>query len=201
MQKILVDANVLFSRTQRDWLLLLKQEAGPGMFSLCVTEDILAELEYRLRRKFPKADGAVIKSVREKIELTVDEVLADFVGDVPNPTSDPDDSHVNAAAISADVNILLTADSGFTALSDEIKESLPYEIMEPDDFFSLIDDSAPQFVKGVTLKQLAYWDSLNEDLGAKKYASLEAALVASNCKKFASKVKIHTMRLAGVPNI
>ena len=53
--------------------------------------------------------------------------------------------------------VLLTADSGFTRLSHETVEQLPYEVHTPDTFFVLVDDSAPEKVRTVTRKQLEYW--------------------------------------------
>jgi len=50
--RVLLDANVLVSRTLRDWVLLLQARAG-GMFATCWTEDILAETIHAVRRRNP----------------------------------------------------------------------------------------------------------------------------------------------------
>ena len=42
-----VDANVLFSKTCRDWLYFLRQE-NEGMFQLCSTNDVMVEVLYNL---------------------------------------------------------------------------------------------------------------------------------------------------------
>lgn len=41
--RVLVDANVLFSRTQRDWLFLLKLKSEGRIFTVSSTVDIIAE--------------------------------------------------------------------------------------------------------------------------------------------------------------
>lgn len=38
-----VDANVLFSKTLRDWLFLLRHETQGQMYTVLATEDIIAE--------------------------------------------------------------------------------------------------------------------------------------------------------------
>ena len=53
--RVLIDANVLYSRTLRDWILLLEIESEARMFKVHWTEDILAEVLYRTRRKSPTA--------------------------------------------------------------------------------------------------------------------------------------------------
>ena len=43
-----MDANVLYSRTLRDWMLMLRLEAD-GMYVVLTTEDILTEVLYHFR--------------------------------------------------------------------------------------------------------------------------------------------------------
>ena len=52
---VLADANILFSRTLRDWLLLVHLDGGP--IRVHYTEDILAETVCRLRREHPSRRG------------------------------------------------------------------------------------------------------------------------------------------------
>lgn len=67
---MLVDANVLFSRTLRDWLFLLRNETEGGMFTVYATEDILAETLYRMRRKYPLAPGHLTSRAHDRISAT-----------------------------------------------------------------------------------------------------------------------------------
>ncbi|MBM4686397.1 hypothetical protein GS532_22210 [Rhodococcus hoagii] len=50
---VLVDANILYSRTLRDWLALLYLDASSDMFEVKWTDDIMVEFQYNLRKKNP----------------------------------------------------------------------------------------------------------------------------------------------------
>lgn len=63
---VLVDANIFFSRTLRDWVALCYLNSD-GMFEVKWTEDIMAELVYRLRRKLPEASDPQIGGVRDQL--------------------------------------------------------------------------------------------------------------------------------------
>ncbi|MGO1274492.1 hypothetical protein [Corynebacterium variabile] len=78
-QRILVDANVIVSKTQFDWLFHLRQ-LNPGMFQIHSTYDIFAEALKALRRDIPSLPGRVIAQRVEMIQDCVDEVLQDFSG-------------------------------------------------------------------------------------------------------------------------
>lgn len=84
-QRVLPDANVWYSKTLRDWLLLIEVCGGP--YKTCWTEDVLAETLYHLRRKHPDWEGARIAAVRDTIVRAaeggrIDDfvVTADFPG-------------------------------------------------------------------------------------------------------------------------
>lgn len=69
LARVLLDANVLYSRTLRDWTLMLSLHGG--MYRGYWTEDIAAERIYRLRRAHTDWDGAVLSSIRGKLEMCV----------------------------------------------------------------------------------------------------------------------------------
>lgn len=52
--RVLVDANVFYSRTVRDWLGLMYTTSEAEPFLVCWTEDIMAELLYHLRKGHPE---------------------------------------------------------------------------------------------------------------------------------------------------
>ena len=56
MQRVFVDANVLYSKTLMDWLFLLKLH-NPGMFQVHTTEDVCAEVLANMRSRHPQAPG------------------------------------------------------------------------------------------------------------------------------------------------
>ncbi|MGB4834514.1 MAG: hypothetical protein WBP28_00340 [Nostocoides sp.] len=70
---VLVDANVLYSRTLRDWLFLLKLRSEAGMFTVYATEDIIAEVLYRLRRDNPNEPGHFIAGIHDRIVANIDD--------------------------------------------------------------------------------------------------------------------------------
>lgn len=181
-QIVLVDANVLYSRTLRDWLFMLKLRAGGAMFTLHASEDILAETLYHLRRNHPGVDGRHVSGVHDRIERLLDSKVADYAIKPGFPPGDRNDEHVHAAAVACGAHILLTNDRGFLGLQAEQTEGLPYEIYSPDSFFVLIDDSAPDLVDLVAIEQRDYWQ-LRDD----RHSILDA-LERSGCPRFSERV-------------
>lgn len=189
---VLVDANVLYSRTLRDWLFLIKLRSQGGLYTVHATEDILAEVLYRCRRAKPDAPGRLTKAIHDRIVDSLDGVVSDFVVDGSYPGDDPDDAHVHAAAVACGAEILLTADSGFTRVPEELDLRLPYEVHTPDSFFVLIDDSQPALVETVVGEQFTYWESRP---GCR---SLGAALRDAGCPLFADRVGEHLQHLGHI---
>lgn len=64
---VLVDANVLFSKTLRAWLFLLRHETQGQMYTVLATEDIIAETVYRYRRAHQTAPGGAITSLHDLV--------------------------------------------------------------------------------------------------------------------------------------
>lgn len=180
--RVLVDANVLFSRTCRDWLIMLELSGGP--FKVYWTEDILAETLYRLRREHPTWGGAQITSIRDKIALSLENGrVDDFAVDGSFSLKDLDDQHVHAAAIACGAHVVLTCDKGFLDVREP--DELPYEVYRPDDFFVLADDSSPDVVHLVAGQQMSYFYRRDGS------ADLCSALRAAGCPEFAERVRRH----------
>lgn len=181
--RVLADANILYSRTLRDWLILIQLQSVSAPYATYWTEDILTEAMYHLRRNHPTWDGARTAQVREKVAGSLEGGrVDDFVVDGTFP-GDPHDQHVHAAALAAEVDIVLTADGGFTMPG--LTELLPYEVYGPDDFFLLVDDSAPDLVRAATATQLRY----HEQTGGP--ADLSGPLRDAGCPRFADRVGRH----------
>lgn len=109
LQRVFVDANVLVSRTTRDWLFLLRNETQ-GMFQVHSTFDVIVEAVRAFRRLHPRADGSESKRLFDLLEQNLDELLGDFDGDVDFAGGDPGDLHVHAAAVASDAHVLLNAE-------------------------------------------------------------------------------------------
>lgn len=155
---VLPDANILYSRTLRDWLALCYLQVD-GWFEVMWTEDIMAEVVYHLRKENPTASDSQIGGVRGKLVETFSRGrITGYTIDAEVCYPDVFDAHVHAAATHAGVDFVLTADRGFAQLGNQLDE-LPYEVHSPDSFFCLLDDSSPRAVKAVTRKQLDYWEA------------------------------------------
>lgn len=188
----LPDANVLFPRTTRDWLLLLKNASGGGMFQVAYTEDILAETVYRLRRKHPDLSGSQLTIIRDRIVETMDSRIEDYPsGQDAEQIKDPFDRHLHAAAVAGRADCIITLDKGFTQLPPEARDQLNYEIYTPDEFFVLVDDSSSSTVISALSQQIEYW---NRHPAATKDPS--QALLDARCPDFAVRVKQHCRELA-----
>jgi len=188
IQRVFVDANVLYSRTLRDWLFLLRRETE-GMFQVHSTEDVLAEVVYRLRRNNPTMEGGVITNLREKLVSAIDELVGDFDATIEYAGADANDRHVHAAAVASKAHILLTDDNGFEGSDED-----PYEVFTCDEFFLLVDDSASWMVERVVADQNAYWSK------KRSHKSLVQALKDAGCPEFAKRVEGHLRSLSGVGN-
>lgn len=161
------------------------------MFVAVSTEDVLAEAIYRLRRKYPAWDGGQISRIRDALVRNLDELIEDFPIRDDLAGIDPNDIHVHSAAVAGNANMLITSDGDFLELQGDSVE-LPYEIWSADEFFVLVDDSAPHLVELVTKKQVLYW---NKD--PRKPGRIVEKLVESGCPQFAERVKKHLRSLSG----
>lgn len=126
--------------TLRGWLFNLsigQQGATSPAFQMVVSEDVIAEAVARWRDKHPTAPGAVTAKMSNDLR-TLCTVVQDFDATIPFPGGDEGDVHVHDAATHQQVGYLVTNDRGFHDLSDEQKDTLPYEIYRPDDLFLLL---------------------------------------------------------------
>ena len=185
--RVFLDSNVLFSRTQRDWFgLLTSAEEMAAPFRVYWTEDLLSEALYHLRRKNPKWDGATLTRIGDNIRQTwPDGRVAQFEVDGSFAGSDPNDGHVHAATLACKAHYLVT--NNINDFDGEHSDELPYEIVTPDDFLVLVDDVAPRLVADGVNRQLDYW-------GARQ--DIVQALQRANCTQFAQRVLLHLQRRA-----
>lgn len=197
VQRVFIDANILFSKTLRDWFFLLRVETAGNMFTLITSEDALVEAQYSFRKRNPYVSGRLVTNIRKKTAEFCDDVIEDYPGKASGPFLDRYDLHIHSAAVAAGCHMLVTQDRGFLNLPEEHKDELAYEILSPDEFLLLVDDSASQFVSSVTSQQSSYWVKRRLDGEAICDISLDAALGKSGCPKFAARVRRHLKNLAG----
>ena len=189
VQRIFVDANVLASRVQRDWLFLIAAETR--MFDTYITEDVLAETIRVHRKRRPTAGGGEITRLRAHLVQAADHMVDDFPGALTFVGTDQHDRHVHAAAVACDAHKLLTCDNGFLRMDESLMDALPYEPWRPDDFFILANDSAHAAVRAVVQDQLRYWKA-----GVDK-PQLAEKLADDQCPMFAEAVREHLAALTG----
>jgi predicted nucleic acid-binding protein len=186
---VFVDANVLYSRCLRDWLVLMAIESQYTAYELRWSEAVLTEAFYHLRRNNPEAPERQIERWREQMDENFPEAKITHwdPASVPHP-ADPNDHHVLAAAYAGGVDILITCDKdidNFQQCLDEVDAGI--SVQHVDDFLCLIADRHPELVRRRYLSQIMYWqhrhqvdeesaaDSTLESLdkaGAKRFAFL-----------------------------
>jgi predicted nucleic acid-binding protein len=185
---VFVDANVWFSRTLRDWLGMLYTTPENPSFVVHWTEDVLAELIYHLRKTHPDWSGSRITTLRDRLSETFEAGrVAEFTIDATYRGNDPGDAHVHAAAVACGADVLVTcnvSDFGW----DE--NTSPYEVMHPDDFLVLVDDSSPELVAVVAAEMCEYWVRRDGE------SDLPQRLRTAGCPQFANRVLAHLQRMA-----
>jgi len=105
---VLADANILFSRTLRDYFLYL---ADAGAIEIHWSQRILDEMSRNLREEIglSRADTDRLEALMNAyIEYALIDVEAEALATVADVAMDTKDRHVLAAAVSAEADILLT---------------------------------------------------------------------------------------------
>lgn len=184
--RVFVDANIWYSRTLRDWFGMLYTTPDSPPFVVHWTEDVLAELIFHLRKEHPDWSGARITTIRDRMAGTFEAGrVDDFTVDKSYVGKDAHDAHVHAAAVACGADVLVTCDlDGFVWNEN----TSPYEVMHPDDFLLLVDDSNPELVAEVVGRMCAYW------LDRSGEADLPSRLRRADCPKFADRVRKHLHR-------
>jgi predicted nucleic acid-binding protein len=184
---VFVDTNVWYSRTLRDWFGILYTTPDTPPFVVHWSEDVLAELLANLRKNHPGWSGGQITRIRDLLAGTFEAGrLRDFEIDGSYAGRDEHDAHVHAAALTCRADVLVTTN----VLDFEWEENTsPYELMHPDDFLVLVDDSVPTLVATVTEAMCEYW------VGKSGTADLPAALRLADCPQFAERVRSHLQRM------
>nr|VDG64155.1 Uncharacterised protein [Streptococcus thermophilus] len=187
-QRVLIDANVISSRTLSDWLFHL-QRCNEGMFSLFWSLDIQAEAVRVMRRRFPKMAGEVVEKRFKMMEHVIGEKVTFPDGDYGFTGSDEGDFHVHAAAVYGEADYLLTFNSPSDFTTDPATE--PYEIISPDEFLVLVADSDAGSFRRATREQREYFSK-----AGRLQSSITDGLEKAGCPVFAARVKTELSQLA-----
>lgn len=179
---------MLFSKTLRDWLLLLRMRTE-DLFQVHTTEDVLAETAYHWRKRSPRMEGGVITKRLAQVRGALDEVVKDFPGDCPFDGTDEGDYHVHAAALASRADVLLTDNKP----RDFGTEPTAYEIITADQFFCDVVRAAPAEVfHSIIREQVKYWSRTSRP----ESVQLNDALHAAGCPQFASIVQVAIKKIA-----
>lgn len=194
VQRVFPDANVLFSRTQRDWIFLLQGDQNSQLYSMHWAEDVSAEVISNLRKKNPLASGAKMTAFRRKLENSMWGGRVDSYTVTPlSYLVDEYDWHVVAAAEKCGAHSLVTSDRGFLALDESVTDELPFDIYTPDEFFMLVHESAPQLTASVAGRQYKYWSEREKRIIEPDF--LSESLRVAGCPLFAQVVQDMTHTL------
>lgn len=186
--RVFLDANVLYSRTLRDWLFLIRNEAK--MYTLHATKDVIVEVLRATRQHKLKAPGRLISDLEKRLFDSLDEVFDDFPESESVPGIAEGDLHVHTAVLHCKADALVTNNTRDFGDPDDLR----YELYTPDEFLCLTDDSSPVTVRRVTKKQNDYW----QNRPVNKPKSLVKALNDAGCSDFSERVNQHLQVLAGV---
>ncbi|MFJ7621387.1 MAG: putative nucleic acid-binding protein [Rhodococcus sp. (in: high G+C Gram-positive bacteria)] len=154
---VLPDANIFYSRTLRDWICLFANRSGAPLFHLHWTEDVLAELLYHLRKRYPTYADEQIGGVRDRIiqvaphgRIAGYEIVSDL------EYTDEYDAHLHAAAEHGMIQYVVTHDDDFHKFAVSNDEHLGYEVYTADEFFMLVHRDSIATVREALLAQIAY---------------------------------------------
>ncbi|XTZ16651.1 PIN domain-containing protein [Micromonospora echinospora] len=161
---VFVDANVLYSRCLRDWLVMMALDSHYTAYRLLWSEAVLAETFYHLRRNNPAAPEQQVERWRNLLDTHFPEakVTSWDPSSVPCP-QDPNDHHVLAAAHAGQADILVTNDgkiSDFQNCLDHVGAGI--DVHSVDDFLCLIAERHPELVHRRFVSQVMYWQHRNK---------------------------------------
>lgn len=180
--RVFLDANVLASKTLRDWILKLSLEA-PFLLALFSSAEVLVET----RRVFMRRNPEVAPEVVARLIELISSVLSDVVY-VKKPLTgveavNPGDVHVHWGAIRAEATHLVTSN-----LRDFPGAGVaPYLAISPDAFLMTILETSPASVEIVARDERSYWSAQADP--ALRVKSLGQALRDAGCPAFAEEVE------------
>ncbi len=150
-----LDANVLFSRTLRDWICLLCLEGKRTAYDVRWSEDVLTEWIYRMRRRNPALGDAAVGGSRRRLMAAFPGAL--IIGYEPlsvPAVADPDDRHVLAAAVHGEVDLIITEDRK-ARFEMVVPEGIA--VVSADEFLMRVADAHPELVPLALERQLEHF--------------------------------------------
>lgn len=164
--RIVLDTNVLLSKTLRDWILLTSLETGSLLYQVYLSQGILDEFGYHWRKQHPQYDDGVRQVYMKQIMASVAGLVEGFKVETPAGYPDEHDAHVHSAVLAAQADALITDDSKLIAFGQSCQgeDSLPYDTMSADDFLmQMAHFIPPEILDSVYLKQETYLERRKPD--------------------------------------
>ncbi|GAA1820456.1 PIN domain-containing protein [Brevibacterium celere] len=190
MQTVLFDTNVVFSRLLRDTVVHLHFHEA---FRIVWTEDIMAELVYRLRRRYPEWNENQVGGVRRNLISAIgDEPITGYPASGHAVMTDPFDSHLDAAAEHGNVDYVVTMDR--KALVPD-PDRTTYEFYHLDEFLVLCDQSMPDRIRAALLTNLGYHVLRAKRNGRNELPNFPEKYAEAGVPDFAERVLEHYRRL------
>jgi predicted nucleic acid-binding protein len=140
---VLADANVLYSRVLRDYLLYA---ASQEIVNIVWSSQILDEVVEHMMANLPAFDRAAANHLLEVLERAypaalIDPAEADYQRLEGCTLPDEDDRHVIAAALAAEADAICTNDkAGFPA---EVLDRFEIDVLLPDDLICQLIEQRP----------------------------------------------------------
>lgn len=186
---IFLDANILYSRTLRDWFSLISLNSGTEGIALRWSEDVMTEFLYNRRRDNPAASDHEIGRWRNVLTNSFPSAMISGYEIDPLLVEGKDkfDAHVLAAAAHGGVDYLVTANHKDF---EEFEEQFEFEIFLPDDMLCLMKERRPDAVLAAMKTQCQYWAARSES------KALPAALIGAGAPNFAEYIRTQLASLA-----
>jgi len=172
-----LDANVLASKTQRDWFLKLSLER-PTIVNLVTSTEVLDETERVFLRRNPGANPGTASSLRARIEAVLTDVFKTSQTHDEVIGVDPGDWHVHHSVIESEAKLLIT--NNIRHFSGDY----PYSVTSPDDALCQMLLAQPEAVLSVARSEEDYWGRQSR-LG-RPAVPLHQALSKAQCPRFGS---------------
>lgn len=156
---VLLDTNILMSKTLRDWILLLAVKSEYEFFTPHVSSGIMDEFGYHVRRANPAISDVVLENWKQQIIRSCISCISGFPVEAPVSFPDTDDLHVHAAAQHGGMHALVTDDRKLLnyASTERGEEVQSYETLSADDFLMQLTEYAPtRLFAAVCLSQESY---------------------------------------------
>ena len=193
---VFLDANILASRTLRNWLFTLSEVTSGSMFSLGTSDSALAEFEKTWQKRNPNLDGEIAKRLSGYISDSCAQVITNAPAHNLEGLRDPKDQHIHSAVLHGAFDYLVTRDEDFLDLTETVTDLLPYEIMSPDTILIQINDSASHLVRETVIQFMADREKERALAPDRQLKTMKQLLAESGAPEFGLIVDKHCQTLA-----